>query len=50
MIMKKKDTSNKLAFNKTAITELNESQLQEINGGTDSLRSISIKIYVLTLL
>ncbi len=48
--MKKKDTGNKLVFNKTAITELTDSQIQKINGGTDPLRSISYTIYVLTLL
>ncbi|MFB3385982.1 class I lanthipeptide [Flavobacterium sp. LAR06] len=48
--MKKTETSNKLAFNKMAITELNDSQIQEINGGTDYLKSISITIYILTLI
>ena len=32
--MKKQNGMNKLAFNKAAITELNVSQLAEINGGT----------------
>ncbi|WP_427871646.1 class I lanthipeptide [Flavobacterium sp. MMS24-S5] len=32
--MKKQNSNNKLAFNKVAVTELNENQLNEINGGT----------------
>lgn len=48
--MKKRNPSNKLSFDKIAITELNDSQILEINGGTDSLRSIPITIYILTLL
>lgn len=47
--MKKQNTSNKLSFNKTAVTELNDSQIQEINGGYDSLRSIPITIFIATL-
>ncbi|MWB96548.1 hypothetical protein GON26_19460 [Flavobacterium sp. GA093] len=48
--MKKQNPGNKLAFNKAAVTELNDSQIQEINGGIDSIRSIPITIYILTLL
>jgi hypothetical protein len=32
--MKKQNPNNKLAFNKVAVTELNENQLKDINGGT----------------
>jgi hypothetical protein len=32
--MKKQNAMNKLAFTKAAVTELNGSQLAEINGGT----------------
>ncbi|WP_310556705.1 class I lanthipeptide [Flavobacterium sp.] len=32
--MKKQNGINKLAFNKVAVAELNENQLQEVNGGT----------------
>ncbi|MDX6192124.1 class I lanthipeptide [Flavobacterium sp. Fl-318] len=32
--MKKQNPTNKLAFNKVAVAELNENQLTEINGGT----------------
>ncbi|MCL9807410.1 class I lanthipeptide [Flavobacterium amniphilum] len=31
--MKKQNVNNKLAFNKAAVTELNENVLAEINGG-----------------
>jgi hypothetical protein len=31
--MKKLNTSNKLAFNKAVVTELNEDSLKEVNGG-----------------
>ena len=30
----KKQNPNKLAFNKAAVAELNETQLKEVNGGT----------------
>ncbi|WP_117610283.1 class I lanthipeptide [Flavobacterium sp. ABG] len=32
--MKKQNPTNKLAFNKVAVAELNEKQLTAINGGT----------------
>ena len=32
--MKNQSQNNKLAFNKTAVAELNESQLNEVNGRT----------------
>jgi hypothetical protein len=32
--MKKQNTNNKLAFNKAAVTELNENQMHTVNGGT----------------
>ncbi|WP_456313917.1 class I lanthipeptide [Pseudomonas shirazensis] len=32
--MKNQSQNNKLIFNKTAVAELNESQLNEVNGGT----------------
>lgn len=35
--MKKQNTNNKLAFNKAAVSELNNIQLMEINGGTGDL-------------
>lgn len=35
--MKKQSTVNKLVFNKTAVTELNNDELSAINGGTNDL-------------
>ncbi|MEP6930632.1 MAG: class I lanthipeptide [Flavobacterium sp.] len=32
--MKKQNPNNKLVFNKAAVAELNENELQEVNGGT----------------
>ena len=34
--MKKQNVNNKLAFNKAAVTELNETLLMEVNGGAAS--------------
>jgi hypothetical protein len=34
--MKKQNTINKLAFTKAAVTELNSSQLVNVNGGTSN--------------
>jgi hypothetical protein len=48
--MKKQNPNNKLAFNKVAVTELNENQLQDVKGGTSTvLPSSVITIVVLTL-
>jgi len=35
--MKKQNTNNKLTFNKIAIAELNDDQLNDINAGTGDL-------------
>jgi hypothetical protein len=35
--MKKQNVNNKLAFNKAAVTELSNSQLRSIMGGTGTL-------------
>jgi len=40
--MKKQNPTNKLAFNKVAVTELNENQMQDVNGG--SLISVAVTI------
>jgi lactobin A/cerein 7B family class IIb bacteriocin len=32
--MKKQNPSNKLAFNKAAVTELNDNQMYDVDGGT----------------
>ncbi|WP_117610281.1 class I lanthipeptide [Flavobacterium sp. ABG] len=46
--MKKQNPTNKLAFNKVAVAELNEKQLQEVNGGTH-LPSVVYTMIMLTL-
>jgi bacteriocin-like protein len=46
--MKKQNVNNKLAFNKVAVTELNENQLKEVNGGT-LLPSTVYTIIIMTL-
>lgn len=35
--MKKQNPNNKLVFNKAAVTELNEKQLQDVNGGASTV-------------
>ncbi|MBP1221924.1 MULTISPECIES: class I lanthipeptide [unclassified Flavobacterium] len=40
--MKKQNPTNKLAFNKVAVAELNENQMQDVNGG--SLISVAVTI------
>ncbi|MFH7023817.1 class I lanthipeptide, partial [Flavobacterium sp. FlaQc-50] len=32
--MKKQNATNKLAFNKVAVTELNDNQLHDVDGGS----------------
>lgn len=39
--MKKNALNNKLVFNKSAVVELNDSQLLDVNGGTSSLATVS---------
>ncbi|MEP6930630.1 MAG: class I lanthipeptide [Flavobacterium sp.] len=36
-VMKKQNPNNKLTFNKVVITELNDDQLSDVKGGTDTL-------------
>jgi hypothetical protein len=38
--MKKQNVNNKLAFNKAAVTELNNKKLLQINGGTNTVNGI----------
>lgn len=46
--MKKQNASNKLAFNKAAVTELNDAQSMEINGGaTPFLVSFIVSYYII---
>ncbi|MWB96541.1 hypothetical protein GON26_19425 [Flavobacterium sp. GA093] len=42
--MKKQNPNNKLAFRKSVVTELNDNQLQDVNGG--SLLSVLVTIAV----
>jgi hypothetical protein len=42
--MKTKNVNNKLAFNKAAVTELNNDQLQGVNGGSSGVCLPSIII------
>ncbi|HKX85177.1 MAG TPA: class I lanthipeptide [Flavobacterium sp.] len=45
--MKKQNVNNKLSFNKAAVTELNDSQLNDVNGGvTPFLYSVYISYMV----
>jgi hypothetical protein len=44
--MKKQNANNKLAFNKAAVTELNDNQLKYIDGGSDTIRQILISFIV----
>ncbi|MDX6192123.1 MULTISPECIES: class I lanthipeptide [Flavobacterium] len=48
--MKKQNPTNKLAFNKTAVTELNETQLQDVNGGASTFTIFYPTIIVATLI
>jgi hypothetical protein len=41
--MKKQNENNKLTFNKTAVTELNGNQLDQINGGSKDLLSLIVQ-------
>lgn len=45
--MKKQNVKNKLAFNKVAVTELNDNQLAHVNGGS-SLMCITFITYLIT--
>lgn len=46
--MKNKNQNNKLNFNKLAVTELNDSQMQNVDGGTITpIRTTSIVITIL---
>jgi hypothetical protein len=44
--MKKQNVNNKLAFNKAAVTELNDDQLSTVNAGTGLSCAIAISISV----
>jgi bacteriocin-like protein len=42
--MKKQNPTNKLAFNKVVVTELNDNQLKEVNGGVGTITLPTIVI------
>ncbi|MBP1221920.1 class I lanthipeptide [Flavobacterium sp. 1355] len=42
--MKKQNLTNKLSFNKVAVTELNDNQLKEVNGGAGTITLPTIVI------
>jgi bacteriocin-like protein len=46
--MKKQNVNNKLAFNKVAVTEINDNQLNQVNGGT-FLPSVVYTIIIMTI-
>ncbi|MWB96549.1 bacteriocin [Flavobacterium sp. GA093] len=46
--MKKQSSNNKLAFNKAAVAELNENQLNNINGGIEESRNLIRTIIITT--
>jgi hypothetical protein len=49
--MKKPNTNNKLAFGKATVTELNDAQLNEVNGGTSpGLVTLSIIVFTVFVL
>ncbi|MFC4816605.1 MULTISPECIES: class I lanthipeptide [unclassified Flavobacterium] len=47
--MKRQNANNKLAFNKAAITELNDTSLTNVHGGSSETVSIAITIYLVTM-
>ncbi|RZJ48765.1 MAG: rSAM-modified peptide [Flavobacterium sp.] len=48
--MKKQNPNNKLTFNKVAVAELNDTQLQDVKGGNSTLLpSTVISIIIMTL-
>lgn len=48
--MKKQNSNNKLAFTKTAVAELNASQMQEVNGGTVTTSIGTTSLIVVTII
>jgi len=47
--MKSQNKNNKLTFNKAAVTELNDNQLQDVNGGSAITISITITVTIITM-
>ncbi|WP_177730724.1 class I lanthipeptide [Flavobacterium inviolabile] len=48
--MKTVNTNNKLAFAKNSLVELNDDQLQDVNGGSVVALSIAVSVAVVTYL
>ena len=48
--MKTVNTNNKLAFAKTSLVELNDDQLQDVNGGSVVAVSIAVSVAVIAYL
>ncbi|WP_343696360.1 class I lanthipeptide [Flavobacterium sp.] len=48
--MKNQNPKNKLAFNKASVTELNNNQLETVNGGTSSATTVGTTSLVLITL
>ncbi|MET3017711.1 class I lanthipeptide [Flavobacterium hydatis] len=47
--MKKQNPSNKLAFNKMAVLELNDNQSQDVNGGTSTVGTTSLLLITIVI-
>lgn len=47
--MKKQNATNKLAFNKASVTELNDNSLMTVNGGSSETIGITISIIIITI-
>ena len=47
--MKKQNVSNKLAFNKASVVELNDSSMSNVHGGSTETVGISISIIIITI-
>lgn len=46
--MKNKKTHNKMTFNKSAVTELNNNELAYVNGGSSTIMPITLITYLIT--
>ncbi|WP_166921615.1 class I lanthipeptide [Flavobacterium poyangense] len=48
--MKKQNATNKLAFNKVAVVELNDNQMNDVDGGTTPVCTVVVSYLVATIL
>jgi hypothetical protein len=46
--MKKQNVNNKLAFNKVAVTELNDNQMHDVDGGSSPV-CLPSSIFIITI-